>query len=217
MSTPQLISFDVCPFVQRSAIALRHKGIPFERIDIDLADKPDWFTAISPLGKVPVLREGDEVLFESAVINEYLDETRGEPLMPTDPLARAKHRAWIEVGSAVLGSQYMMSIADSDEAWATHRDAIATRLGHVEQALGEGPYFAGSAFSLVDTAWAPFFTRLALLDERKPSGLLDAVPKTAAWGAALVGLDAVRASVHDDFDDRFHRYLDRRGGVYAAG
>ncbi len=96
MSQPlTLVSFDLCPYVQRAAIVLAEKGVPFKRVDVDLADKPDWFRAISPLGKVPLLKVGGEVLFESAVIVEYLEETEGPALHPADPLAKAKHRAWM--------------------------------------------------------------------------------------------------------------------------
>src|SRR6266567_7178425 len=98
----KLISHKLCPYVQRAVIALTEKGVAFERIDIDLADKPDWFLKISPLGKTPVLVVGDRAIFESAVILEYLEETQAKPLHPADPLRRADHRAWIEYGSAVL-------------------------------------------------------------------------------------------------------------------
>src|SRR3979411_3383891 len=97
-----LISHKLCPYVQRAVIALTEKGVPFERIDIDLANKPDWFLALSPLGKTPVLQVGDTAIFESAVILEYLEETQPKPLHPADALARAEHRAWIEYGSAVF-------------------------------------------------------------------------------------------------------------------
>src|SRR5918992_3647184 len=84
-----LISHKLCPYVQRAVIALNEKGVPFERIDIDLANKPDWFLKLSPLGKVPVLvveQDGrEQVLFESAVIAEYLDETLAPRLHPTNP------------------------------------------------------------------------------------------------------------------------------------
>ena len=90
-----LISFKTCPFVQRAVITLKHKTIDFDITYIDLADPPDWFLEISPLGKVPVLKVDDEILFESAVINEYLDEITGGELQPKEPLARAKNRAWI--------------------------------------------------------------------------------------------------------------------------
>src|SRR4051794_30373853 len=98
----KLISHKLCPYVQRAVIALTEKGVSFERIDIDLSKKPDWFVAISPLGKTPVLQVGDKAIFESAVILEYLEETHAWPLHPADPLVRAEHRGWIEFGSAVL-------------------------------------------------------------------------------------------------------------------
>src|ERR1700744_1212768 len=82
--------------------ALCEKGVAFERVDIDLANKPDRFLKISPLGKTPVLMVGDTAIFESAVILEYLEETEPKPLHPRDPLRRAEHRAWIEFGSAVF-------------------------------------------------------------------------------------------------------------------
>ena len=73
--TLRLISHDLCPYVQRAAISLSEKGVNFERTYIDLANKPDWFLAISPLGKTPVLLADDVPIFESAVILEYLEET----------------------------------------------------------------------------------------------------------------------------------------------
>src|SRR5215831_10136799 len=108
MASPlKLISHKLCPYVQRAVIALSEKGVPFERIDIDLANKPDWFLKISPLGKVPVLvvkdEAGEVALFESNVICEYIEDTQaGRGLHPQDPLARAQHRAWMEFGSTIL-------------------------------------------------------------------------------------------------------------------
>src|ERR1700674_3522738 len=107
----RLISHKLCPYVQRAVIALTEKGVAFERIDIDLSNKPDWFLAISPLGKTPVLQVGDVPIFESAVILEYLEETQPSPLHPADPLRRAEHRAWIEFSSAVLGDIAGLSAA----------------------------------------------------------------------------------------------------------
>src|SRR4051794_30341009 len=98
-----LVSHALCPYVQRAAIVLKEKNVAFERVDVDLAHKPDWFLRLSPLGKTPVLVVDGEALFESAVICEYLDETRPPRLHPPDALARARERAWMEFGSAVLG------------------------------------------------------------------------------------------------------------------
>src|ERR1041384_319418 len=97
-----LISHHLCPYVQRIAIALAEKGVAFERVTVDLANKPDWFKALSPLGKTPVLVVGETAIFESAVILEYLEDTQPTPLHPQDPLRRAEHRSLVEFGSAVL-------------------------------------------------------------------------------------------------------------------
>src|SRR5882724_11985660 len=102
MANLTLISHHLCPYVQRAVIALTEKGVPFERVYLDLASKPDWFKALSPLGKTPVLKVGDIAIFESAVILEYLEETQPHPLHPHDPLRRAEHRSLIEYGSAIL-------------------------------------------------------------------------------------------------------------------
>ena len=85
-----LVSFKTCPWVQRAAIVLREKNIPFEFRHIEPDNRPDWFLAISPHKKVPVLRIDDKVsLFESNAINEYLDETIAPRLHPDDPVERA--------------------------------------------------------------------------------------------------------------------------------
>src|SRR4051812_24066929 len=115
----KLISHKLCPYVQRAVISLTEKGTPFERIDVDLSHKPDWFKAISPLGKTPVLLVGDTAIFESAVILEYLEETQPNPLHPADPLARAEHRAWIEFGSAILNDIAGLYAAPDEAAFST--------------------------------------------------------------------------------------------------
>jgi len=106
MAALTLVSHNLCPYVQRAAIALAEKRVAFAKVYVDLSDKPDWFRAISPLGKVPLLRVasggGEQVIFESAVILEYLEETQANPLHPDHPLDRARHRSWIEFGSALL-------------------------------------------------------------------------------------------------------------------
>jgi glutathione S-transferase len=147
-----LISFKTCPFVQRAVITLKHKDIDFDITYIDLADPPDWFLEMSPLKKVPVLKVDDEILFESAVINEYLDEITGGDLQPKDPLARAKNRAWIEFASNMLGNLYMMKMSKDEERYTKYRQALVSQLQRVEKRLGDGPWFNGEDFSLADTA-----------------------------------------------------------------
>jgi len=113
----RLVSHHLCPYVQRVAIALAERGIVHERLTIDLANKPAWFAALSPLGKVLLLKVGEAVLFESQVICEFLEDVLPTKLHPADPLARARHRAWIEVGSAILGDVWGFETArDADTA-----------------------------------------------------------------------------------------------------
>lgn len=119
----RLISHKLCPFVQRAVIVAKEKEIPLERVDIDLANKPDWFLAISPTGKVPLLEVTDHdgsqrILFESSVIAEYLDEIAGQSLFPRQPLERANQRAWVEFASATTGSIGSLYSADDEGAFA---------------------------------------------------------------------------------------------------
>src|SRR5262245_32871173 len=141
----KLISHKLCPYVQRAVIALKEKGIPFERIDIDLANKPDWFLKISPLGKVPVLvvqtGDGEEALFESNVICEYIEETQaGTKLHPQDALERARHRAWMEFGSAILSELWGLETTGDPVVFESKRQAIAAKFARVEEALSAGPF-----------------------------------------------------------------------------
>ena len=111
-----LVSHALCPYVQRAAIMLTDKGAAFERRDVDLAHKPDWFKAVSPLGKTPVLLVGAVPVFESAVICEYLDDTIAPRLHPEGALERARHRAWVEFASAVLNSIATFYNASDEES-----------------------------------------------------------------------------------------------------
>lgn len=199
MSAPlTLISFPLCPYVQRASILLDEKGIAFTRKDIDLANKPDWFMALSPTGKVPLLLVGDEVLFESSVICEYLDETTQPRLHPEDPLQRARHRAWMEVGSALLGVMWSFYTTRDETALQDKAEDIRRRLAGIERQLAEGPYFAGPAFSMVDAVFAPIFRYFPVF-EMAGFDFLSAYPKTKQWREALLARPSVQKAVRADF------------------
>jgi len=212
----ELISFKLCPFVQRSVITLLYKQVSFKTTFINLAEPPDWFREISPLGKVPLLKVDGEVVFESAVINEFIDEITPDRLMPVDPLVRARHRAWIEMGSSLLGTLFK-GLSSKDEAGLeAAKVELAKLLSHVEKILDEqGPYFAGEKLSLVDTAYAPFFQRLRFLEQFYPLAELDSLPKISNWANALLALPAVRDSLPEDFGTLYPMALKQMGGHYA--
>jgi glutathione S-transferase len=174
--TLTLISHALCPYVQRAAIVLAEKGIAYQRIDIDLAAKPGWFTALSPLGKTPLLRVGDTAIFESAVICEYLDESLAPRLHPPEPLARARERAWVEFGSAVLSALGAFYNAADAAALQQRRDELAQRFVQLETALGDGMFFAGARFGMVDAAIAPAFRYIDVFAMLQDFGFFDATP-----------------------------------------
>lgn len=208
-----LVSFDLCPYVQRAAIVLAEKGIPFTRRDVDLSNKPDWFKAISPLGKVPLLMVGQEVLFESSVIVEYLEEVTDQPLHPADPLTRARHRAWMEFGSAMLADIWVVETTKDDALFAQKRAALRDKALRLEAALGQGPFFAGTAFSIVDAVFAPVFRYFDVFDQITDLGTFADLPKLAAWRKALAARPSVIAAVRPDYPDLLHAFLRRHDGA----
>jgi glutathione S-transferase len=160
----KLISHKLCPYVQRAVIALTEKGVPFERVDIDLASKPDWFLGVSPLGRTPVLMVGEHAILESAVILEYLEETQAKPLHPADPLRRAEHRAFIEFGSAVLNDIAGLYSAPDETAFNAKAGQLEARFARLETRVAATPWFDGEHFSLVDAVFGPVFRYFDVFD-----------------------------------------------------
>ncbi|WP_331372974.1 glutathione S-transferase family protein [Sinorhizobium chiapasense] len=209
-----LISHHLCPYVQRAAITLAEKGVRFERVYIDLANKPDWFLKISPLGKVPLLRiprdGGEAILFESTVICEYLEETQpGVKLHPADPLTRARHRGWMEFGSAILSDLWIYETTQDAEVLETKRGVLNTKFATVEAELGDDPYFASADFSLVDAVFAPIFRYFDVFDTISDMGIFDKMPRVTAWRKALAARASVKAAVTEDYPERLMAFLEK--------
>jgi glutathione S-transferase len=211
---PELISFKLCPFVQRSVIMLQEKGVDYDITYIDLKAPPDWFKAISPLGKVPVLRVGDAVVFESAVIMEYLDEVNPPSLHPADPLRKAHNRAWIEFASSLFFCQFNMVMAQEQQACESSEQELRDKLALVNEQL-IGPYFNGEHFSLIDAAYAPLFMRLAYLEQWSPMGVLEEMPKMQQWSESLLARDSVKNSVVQNLDELYRGHIASSGGYGA--
>jgi len=208
-----LVSHHLCPYVQRAAIALTEKGIAFDRIYVDLAAKPQWFTAISPLGKVPLLivRQsdgGEAVIFESAVICEYIEDALPGPrLHPTDPLARARHRAWMEFGSTVLSDIWGLETAREEASYLAKRDALAGKFARIDAALGDGPFFSGDRFTLVDAVFAPIFRYFDVFDAICNTGVFNGLKRIQAWRLALANRDSTINAVAQDYAERLNVFL----------
>lgn len=216
MTKLTLISHVLCPYVQRAVIALKEKGVDFERIDIDLAKKPDWFLAISPLGKVPVLKVGDDVIFESAVIAEFLEDTVEPALHPSDPVRRADHRAWIEFAAALLSGIWEFYTAANEEAFENKRRQLTQRFERLEARIKAGPWFEGETFHLVDAAYGPVFRYFDVFDEIEDFGILKGKPKLARWRKSLRERPSVAAAVTQDYPARLRDFIARRQSHMAG-
>jgi glutathione S-transferase len=208
-----LISHPLCPFVQRAAIVLLEKHVPFERINVDLSAKPDWFLALSPMGKVPLLKvelqdRADTILFESAAICEYLNETKGSvSLYSDDALARAQQRAWVEFGVAVLADAWQFLNAQDLATASIGRAALRYKLHQLEGKLDQEPYFSGSAFSMVDAVFAPIFRYFDLLSLVVSQPIFNDLPRVSAWRSSLADRPSVMSAVEDDYASRLQRHL----------
>jgi glutathione S-transferase len=193
--------------VQRAAIVLREKGVDFEFRHIDRDNRPDWFLAISPHKKVPVLSiDGKVSLFESNAIAEYLDETIAPRLHPEDPVQRAINRAWTDYvptfSELVTGQAY----ADDEAEYKADVAKIPQAFEKLEGALkaqGTGPFFNGAKYSLVDAGYAPFLQRYYYLDRIKPLGVIEKFPRVKAWADTLLARPSTHSFPEAEFEQLY--------------
>ena len=220
-SSLTLISHPLCPFVQRAAIVLLEKGVSFDRIDVDLTAKPDWFLALSPTGKVPLLKVSQAdgphaVLFESMVICEYLEESQGGArLYPVDALSRARHRGWIEFGTATLADAWQFLNATERPTSDAKQAAFREKLRQLEAAIAAEPYFSGADFGMVDVVFAPLFRYFDILDPAVSQPIFENLPRVSAWRAALAARQSVIAAVAGDYAERFRQHLRHHQALLA--
>jgi glutathione S-transferase len=212
---PKLVSFVLCPYVQRAVIALREKGVDFEIAYIELNAPPAWFTRISPLGKVPLLLVDDEALFESSVILDYLDEVYPPRLHPDDALRRAQHKAWIAFGAELLRQQHELALARDRADFEVRLDGLKARLLRLQDPLERGLFGDGESFSLVDAAYAPLFMRLSIQAECRPEVVACYPPIVTQWANILQARPSIRQSVVPDFSARYLSYLRDKGSWLA--
>ncbi|HEY8103421.1 MAG TPA: glutathione S-transferase family protein [Gaiellaceae bacterium] len=162
-----------CPYCARVRIVLAEKSIPYEPVEIDLADRPDWLYEKNPAGKVPVVEEGGWILPESAVIAEFLNERYPEPaLWPDDPGERAAGRLLVFRFDDFSKPYYALRRGE-DGALERFED----ELGPLDSLLAGMPWLSGRAFGLADIAFLPWVLRA-----RSSLGVaLDRWPSLAAW------------------------------------
>lgn len=199
--TLHIVSADVCPFAQRTRMVLLEKGLDFEHTVIDLREKPAWLKDISPYEKVPVLKHGENRIYESAIINEYIEEVYPEPaLMPADPGLRAQTRIWIDFcNNRFIPTYYKLLLVQDEEQRAKHKAKLLEHLQFIEsdglgRLSGEGPYWLGSEVSLLDITWYPFFERFVVAEHYRGVEIPAECERLKRWFAAMSERESAKAT-----------------------
>ncbi len=214
MADLHFITAEVCPYAQRTHLALREKGLDYKHTEVDLKNKPVWFEEVSPYSKVPVLKCGDQVIYESVIINEFVDENfDGPSLMPSDPFQRAQARIWIDYSNTrFIDAFYDLLSAREHGTQAELAAKLTACMEYMEDhglaALGSDPYWLGTDVSLVDVAFWPFFERLPALTHYRGVGIPERCTRLKAWAEAMEARDSVQSTMHqpDYYINSMSRY-----------
>jgi len=215
MSMPalKLISFPICPYVQRALIILNEKNIPFDVEYINLSAPPPWFYDISPLEKVPVLLVDEKPLFESMVICDYIDEITPNSVYPTDAFAKAQNRGWIEFGNEILGTTFDFLSTDDEKKFKHCINILTDRFETLEDEFNGEKYFNGADFSMIDAVYAPIFRYHKRILEHKDYGIFEDAPNVKAWGERLLERHSVIKSIPDSYEESLIKYLKSRNSI----
>jgi len=183
-----LYDADRCPYCARARIVLAEKGVPYDTVAIDLADRPAWLFDKNPVGKVPVLEEDGFFLPESAVIMEHLEERFPEPrLLPLDAADRSLARLAVWRFDGEFGRDYYAARRGDDGA----AERFAKRLDALDSTLAGQPFLAGRDYSLADIAWFPWLPRAAAYLGIDPGDH----PGIAGWLGRLAARPAIAAEL----------------------
>ncbi len=214
----ELVGYDLCPFVHRANITVKHTKVPCAITEIPLGSLPDWLRAISPSGRIPLLRvDNRDIIFESTVINEYLNDVSGGQLLPSNPLARAINRSWIEFGSGALNDLYSLLRARTAMQFDAAIGGMRVKFNLLDHALSEqqGPFFNGMTVSLVDFDYAPIFVRSFHTGLDAMLFGDGAYPHVKRWADTICSIPAVEESLGTDFGERLRASV-RTTARYAA-
>ena len=219
MTEIEIYSAVLCPYAHRSRLTLLEKGVPFKLIEIDLQNKPENFREISPYGKVPVLQHGDKRVWESTIINEYLDEAFPErPLLPKEPIQRAQARIWINFADTRLFATSAKLLYNPDpQQQAEAAKELPEHLRFIEheglrKMSEDGPYWLGAEISLVDLTYYPLFEQWAVLAHYRGCQLPTGLDRLKQWWETVANRESVRAITHSPefYIERYAQFAQAR-------
>ncbi|MDC9714708.1 MAG: glutathione S-transferase family protein [Gammaproteobacteria bacterium] len=212
----ELISFKLCPFAQRTVILLNAQKLDFETTYINPMDPPDWFKEISPTGQVPLLKVDDKIVFESSVIGEFVNDIGALDLHPKDVVKKANNRSWIAFYGTMFDDLFNLVTGD-EEKFNTAKINLFEKFAKLEAIKNQEKFFNGNEFNMIDAAIAPFFMRLAWINEFCDNALsITKFKHLSAWSEAVLALDVVKNSVVDGLDDVYYSNIEAREGYLST-
>lgn len=207
----KLVTSKLSPYGQRVEIALIEKNIPYEKQEIDLANKPDFLGKDSPTSKVPLLYTDGKPLFESIAICEYLEEAFPQnPLHPQDPYMKAWHRGWMEFSNGVLASTFAVIYTQDQQNFDLRKADIVAKLKILDANLKFNPYFDGDHYSLVDVCLASAFKPLIFIDKKFTLEIFDLHKNVATYVEGAVARGSLHKSLASDYEDVFKRFIEKK-------
>jgi glutathione S-transferase len=200
----KLLTSTTCPYAQRAVITANALKLNCEIEYIDLKNKPDWFVELTPFAKVPVMIDNENrVLFESLVVSNYLNQLHGYPLSPKDKFTNAINDAWIQHLSLCMSSLGPIARSENKEQLQEALTDFQKKLQPLEAVLGDGPYFNGEYFFMIDIFYAPLFLRMQESSQHFQVDFYQAFPKVKQWANNLLQHPVVQQSTVDNFSELY--------------
>jgi glutathione S-transferase len=207
----KLIASKFSPYCHRVEMVMIEKKIPYEKEEIILSEKPDWFIKDAPLGKVPLLYSNGKPLFESIAICEYLEEFFAEnPLHPNNAYSKAWHRGWMEFSNGILSAVFGVMFSQNKEQFDVKKAETISKLALLEQNLKAAPFFDGEKFMLIDACMASSLKPLVFLDDRFALQIFAAHPKVTAYSKILTERPSLENSLPKNYEELFQLFLERK-------
>ena len=207
----KLIASQFSPYCFRVEMALIEKGLQYEKLLVDLSNRPDWFVADAPLGKVPFIYVQEKTLFESMAICEYIEEiSANNSLHSQDVLIRNQHRAWMEFSSSLIASTFAMVFVKNAAELENKKLEIIAKIQILDKNLAHKNYFNGEKFLLVDIFMASLFAPLCYINNKFSLNLFANCSNVLSYSENLLARDSLKQSLPNNYPDLFTNFLVKR-------
>jgi len=207
----KLYTSPLSPYGHRVEMCLLEKNISFERIYVDLGNKPDWFIQLSPLGKAPILQIENQVLFDSIAICEYLEETFKEvALHPVDPIQKAINRGWMDFSNGLVSSIFQLASTQNIESFEAKILEIKDKINHFENNLSTTKFFNGNNISIIDICMLSAIIPLAFIESEFTININDNEGVFFDYCNNLMNIENLNKIIPENYEEIFRSYLTKR-------